>query len=88
MDERQRDEILWRLDERTERMDSRLERVNERVAAQDEKIEQVQSYVDDSVTDLDQRVTRNTTVLAGITFGLSTVVMTVIGKIHAILPFK
>ncbi|QRV15035.1 hypothetical protein JMJ58_19330 [Haloterrigena salifodinae] len=77
MDDRERDEILWRLDERTERMDARVERIDGRVESQDEVID-----------DLDQRVTRNTTVLAGITFGFSSFIVAVLGKIHAIFHFK
>ena len=77
MDDRERDEILWRLDERTERMDARVERIDNR-----------QSENAEAIDDLDARVTRNTTVLAGITFGLSTLVATAIGKLNALFHFK
>jgi len=76
MDDRERDEILWRLDERTERIDGRIERINSRVTKQDEALE-----------DLDDRVTRNTTILTGITFGVSTLIMALAGKITALLEF-
>lgn len=88
MDDKSRDEILWRLDERTARIDDRMERVDLRVAKQEEAISQVQSDFDETVDDLDRRVTRNTTVLAGITFGLSTFIATLLGKIHTLLSFK
>ena len=76
MDDRERDSILGRLDERTERMDARMERIDERVAQQDETID-----------DLDDRVTRNTTILAGMTFGVSAFVTTFLNKFHAIFRF-
>ncbi|WP_200531616.1 MULTISPECIES: hypothetical protein [unclassified Halorubrum] len=77
MDDRERDEILWRLDERTERMDARVERIDNRQSENAEAIE-----------DLDTRVTRNTTVLAGITFGLSSLLAAVIGKFNALFHLK
>ncbi|SEL18037.1 hypothetical protein [Haloferax larsenii] len=77
MDDSERDEILWRLDERTERMDARVERIDNRVTQQDEVID-----------DLDQRVTRNTTILAGFTFGLSSLIATALGKLHALFNLK
>lgn len=77
MDDPERDEILWRLDERTERMDARVERMDDRQTQQDETLD-----------DLDKRVTRNTTVLAGITFGLSSLIGAVATKLNALLHFK
>ena len=74
MDDRERDEILWRLDERTERMDARVGRMADRQAAQDE-----------AINDLDDRVQRNTTILAGITFGLSSFIVAIMSKFTAFL---
>ena len=88
MDDKDRDEILWRLDERTERIDDRMERVDIRVTHQEEELSRIQSDFDEAVDDLDRRVTRNSTILTGITFGLSMVVVTIMGKLHTLLSFK
>lgn len=40
MDERQRDEILWRLDERTKRVDDHLERLDRRVAEAENELDE------------------------------------------------
>jgi|AntRauTorcE11898_2_1112593.scaffolds.fasta_scaffold12201_2 hypothetical protein len=86
MDDSERDEILYRLDERTERIDGRLERVDERVHEQDEVIKDVHAKVGDDLLSLDQRVTRNTTILSAITLGLSTFVAAIVTKFHSLFP--
>lgn len=54
MDDKERDEILYRLDERTKRVDDHLNRLDKRVAQNEESIEdlhdEVQSNADDIST--------------------------------------
>lgn len=88
MDDSERDEILYRLDERTARIDGRIERVHVRVSEQDELLRQTNKAVDASLGDLDRRVSRNTTILSAMTLGISTFVGAIITKFGALLNFK
>ena len=56
MDDNDRDEILWRLDERTARIDDRMERVSIRVTHQEEELSRIRSEFDETTDDLDRRV--------------------------------
>jgi hypothetical protein len=55
MDDKEHDEILYRLDERTERVDEHLNRLEKNVAQNEASIDNIQSKVD-----------RNTTILGGV----------------------
>ena len=74
MDDSERDEILWRVDERTARIDDRIDRIHNHVDAND-----------DALNELDTRVRRNSMVLGAITFGLSTAIATLATKINAVI---
>ena len=73
---REEREILYRLDERTARMDERVERIDNRVVAQDNEIDTLRG-----------RVNRNTTVLNALTFGLGTIITTVVAKLQGVIKF-
>lgn len=74
MKDSEKDEILWRLDERTARIDDRIDRIHDAVDANDE-----------ALTEIDSRVQRNSIVLGAITFGLSSAIATLMTKLHAVI---
>jgi|APHM01.1.fsa_nt_gi hypothetical protein len=69
-------EILYRLDERTERIDSRMERIDTRVEDQC-----------GDISDNKKRITRNTMILNGITFGVGSIITAVLAKFNGLLGF-
>lgn len=76
MDDGERDEILWRLDERTEGIQNDIEEVKAETVAQREQITRNRDMA-----------TQNRTILNTITFGLGTIVTTFMGKLTGVLKF-
>lgn len=70
MNQKERDELLYRLDERTERVDEAIERIDERI---DENA--------NDIDDLQLKVRRNSTALGGIGTGLTAVLVWVADKL-------
>ena len=52
MDQSERDELLYRLDERTERVDMHLRRIDERVEENSESIDRLEDIVSDHEDEL------------------------------------
>lgn len=76
MDDRERDEILWRLDERTEGIQTDIHDLKEVSAEQDRKIQRNHQVARD-----------NRKILNVMTFGIGTVVSAFIGQLAGILRF-
>lgn len=70
----QEHQMLHRVDERTERMDNRMDRI---VAGQERNA--------DDIDDLQENVGRNTTILNGLTLGVSGALSWVFGKLGGLI---
>lgn len=73
MDEQERDEILYRLDERTERVDDHLKRLERRVGAAEEALDQH-----------DERISSNEYSLSNIRAGLHAVGLSMLAAVSGI----
>jgi t-SNARE complex subunit (syntaxin) len=75
MKEDERDEILYRLDERTKRVDEHLNRLDERV----EENEQTIDNIDSRLSDAEKDVNTAKGVLAFLSAGVSAIIAKVLG---------
>lgn len=76
MDDSERDEILWRLDERTEAIQTHVREVKEVNLIQREAIDRNRRLAE-----------QNRTILNGLTFGLGTLVTTALAKFGGLIKF-
>lgn len=74
MDEKERDEILYRLDERTKRVDDHLKRLDERV-----------SEVESELEKQDHRITQNESMLGTIDRAVKFVLSTIVASVGAVM---
>lgn len=70
MNEPERDELLYRIDERTQAIDQKVTKINSRVSENEETIDGLQS-----------KVKRNSTILGGIGTGVTAVLLWVSDKL-------
>lgn len=76
---------VWhRIDERTEQMDERLGRIDVRMYRIEDNIEEQDKRIDM----IDQRSSRNRTIINAITFGLGSTITVLIGKLGGLLNLK
>lgn len=74
MEERESDEILYRLDERQQQIDEKLDRAIDRTEKNAQDIDELQG-----------KVKRNTTIVTGVTGGVSMVLLWVADKVTRFL---
>lgn len=71
MDEKEQDEILWRVDERTKRIDDHLENIDGRVQENGEDINEVQKDVQKNENDINTIKAAGGGIFTLLTAGLS-----------------
>jgi len=76
MDDQERDEILYRVDERTEMIDERLTVLTQDVKRHKEEIGRTKDLAQD-----------NRMILSGMTFGLSTIFATGVAHLMGLIKF-
>lgn len=76
MDDDEMEEILYRLDERTEMIDKKIEIQNEKIVAQRERLNKVENMSQD-----------NRMIISGVTFGVGTFLTIVMGKLAGLVTF-
>lgn len=81
MDERERDEILWRLDERTKRVDDHLNRLDKRMEDVEESVEQHDDRINDNENSIDTIMKAGGGAIGLVTTSLSALIAHVVGFI-------